>query len=136
LASEGLHEPQELLDEATIDHHRAMTSLCEELQAIDWYDQRVRATSDDSLAAILAYNRDDEKEHAAMALEWLRRRDVALDANLRKFLFTSGPITQLGDSADGVSAGASAGASGGASGPADSDASGSLGIGSLKGALR
>jgi uncharacterized protein len=128
LASEGLHEPQELLDEATIDHHRAMTSLCEELEAIDWYDQRVRATSDESLAAILAYNRDDEKEHAAMALEWLRRRDVALDANLRKFLFTSGPITQLGDSADGVSAGAS--------GAAASDASGSLGIGSLKGALR
>jgi uncharacterized protein len=132
LASEGLHEPQELLDEATIDHHRAMTSLCEELEAIDWYDQRVRATSDESLAAILAYNRDDEKEHAAMPLEWLRRRDVALDANLRKFLFTSGPITQLGDSADGASDGASAGASG----PVVSDASGSLGIGSLKGALR
>ena len=125
LASEGLHEPQELLDEATIDHHRAMTSLCEELSAIDWYDQRVRATSDQSLAAVLAYNRDDEKEHAAMALEWLRRRDVALDANLRKFLFTSGPITELGDQAED-----------GASDPADPDASGSLGIGSLKGALR
>ena len=128
MASEGLHEPQELLDEATIDHHRAMTSLCEELEAIDWYDQRVRATSDESLAAILAHNRDDEKEHAAMALEWLRRRDVALDANLRKFLFTSGPITALGDGADGASAGVSD--------PAVSDASGSLGIGSLKGALR
>ncbi len=129
MASEGLHEPEELLDEATIDHHRAMTSLCEELEAIDWYDQRVRATADESLAAILAYNRDDEKEHAAMALEWLRRRDVALDANLRKFLFTSGPITGLGDGADD-------GASGGASGPVDPDASGSLAIGSLKGALR
>ena len=90
LASEGFHEPLELLDEATVDHHRAMTSLCEELEAIDWYDQRVKATSDESLAAVLAYNRDDEKEHAAMALEWLRRRDPALDANLRKFLFTSG----------------------------------------------
>ncbi len=76
-----------------------LTSLCEELEAIDWYDQRVRATSDESLAAVLAYNRDDEKEHAAMALEWLRRRDVALDANLRKFLFTSGPITEIGDGA-------------------------------------
>ena len=128
MASEGLHEPQELLDEATIDHHRAMTSLCEELAAIDWYDQRVRATSDQSLAAILAYNRDDEKEHAAMALEWLRRRDVALDANLRKFLFTSGPITALGDGNDSASAGVSDSAA--------SDASGSLGIGSLKGALR
>ena len=67
MASEGFHEPLELLDEATVDHHRAMTSLGEELEAIDWYDQRVQATSDESLAAILAYNRDDEKEHASMA---------------------------------------------------------------------
>jgi hypothetical protein len=125
LASEGLHEPQELLDEAAIDHHRAMTSLCEELDAIDWYDQRVRATSDESLAAVLAYNRDDEKEHAAMALEWLRRRDVALDANLRKFLFTSGPITEVGERAID-----------GGSDSATPDAPGSLGIGSLKGAPR
>ena len=97
MASEGFHEPLELLDEATVDHHRAMTSLCEELEAIDWYDQRVKATADASLAAILAHNRDDEKEHAAMALEWLRRRDSALDAQLRKFLFTSVPVTEVGD---------------------------------------
>ena len=87
MASEGFHEPLDLLDEATFDYHRAMTSLCEELEAIDWYHQRVVATSDESLAAVLAYNRDDEKEHAAMALEWLRRRDTALDRQLRKFLF-------------------------------------------------
>lgn len=128
MASEGFHEPLELLDAATVDHHRAMTSLCEELEAIDWYDQRVRATSDESLAAVLAYNRDDEKEHAAMALEWLRRRDTALDANLRKFLFTSGPITEVGDEAPDGGSGAASGAS--------SDASGSLGIGSLKGSVR
>jgi len=129
VASEGFHEPLELLDEATVDHHRAMTSLCEELEAIDWYDQRVKATSDESLAAVLAYNRDDEKEHAAMALEWLRRRDPALDANLRKFLFTSGPITEVGDEGpDGGGTGAGAG------GP--DPAGGSLGIGSLKGAVR
>ena len=127
MASEGFHEPLDLLDEAAVDHHRAMTSLCEELEAIDWYDQRVRATSDESLAAVLAYNRDDEKEHAAMALEWLRRRDVALDANLRKFLFTSGPITEIGEAPDGGSAAASG---------SSSDASGSLSIGSLKGAAR
>jgi ferritin-like protein len=128
LASEGFHEPLELLDEATVDRHRAMTSLCEELEAIDWYDQRVKATSDESLAAVLAYNRDDEKEHAAMALEWLRRRDPALDANLRKFLFTSAPITELGDE------GADSDADGG---PAlSAGGSGSLGIGSLKGAVR
>ena len=125
MASEGFHEPLELLDETTVDHHRAMTSLCEELEAIDWYDQRVKATSDESLAAVLAYNRDDEKEHAAMALEWLRRRDPALDANLRKFLFTSGPITELGVEGPG----------GDADGGPD-PAAGSLGIGSLKGAVR
>ncbi len=76
MASEGFHEPLELLDEATLDYHRAMQSLGEELEAIDWYDQRVKATTDESLAAVLSYNRDDEKEHAAMALEWLRRRDT------------------------------------------------------------
>jgi uncharacterized protein len=128
MASEGLHEDADLLDEATVDHHRAMTSLREELEAIDWYDQRVRATSDDSLAAVLAYNRDDEKEHAAMTLEWLRRRDPALDKQLRKFLFTTTePITEVG-SGDGA-------AEADGDGPAPG-ASGSLGIGSLKGVDR
>jgi len=123
MASEGLHEPLDLLDEATVDHHRAMTSLCEELEAIDWYDQRVKATSDDSLAAVLAHNRDDEKEHAAMTLEWLRRRDPALDTQLRKFLFSTEPITEVGAGADGDAPPARGGL-------------GSLGIGSLKGVER
>ena len=96
MASEGLHEQRELLGEETVDYHRAMTSLGEELEAIDWYDQRVNATSDASLAAVLAHNRDDEKEHAAMTLEWIRRRDPAFDAELRKFLFTTEPITEVG----------------------------------------
>ncbi len=120
MASEGFHEPLNLLDEAALDYHRAMSSLCEELEAIDWYHQRVQATSDESLAAILAYNRDDEKEHAAMALEWLRRRDDALDTQLRKFLFTSGPVPQVGAEAEESAA----------------EQSGSLGIGSLKEAVR
>ncbi|MGP0030854.1 MAG: encapsulin-associated ferritin-like protein [Acidimicrobiales bacterium] len=125
MGSEGLHEPLGLLDDAAVDHHRALTSLCEELDAIDWYDQRVRATDDTSLAAVLAYNRDDEKEHAAMVLEWLRRRDPALDANLRTYLFTSEPITELGAGA-------------GATGATDPGSPGtaSLGIGSLKAAAR
>jgi uncharacterized protein len=97
LASEGFHEPLDRLDEAALDYHRAMSSLCEELEAIDWYDQRVKATSDESLAAVLAYNRDDEKEHAAMALEWVRRQDPALDAQLRQYLFTTGPIVSVED---------------------------------------
>ena len=93
MAHEGLHEAAALLDEATIDRHRAITSLIEEFEAIDWYDQRVQATRDPEVAAILAHNRDDEKEHAAMALEWIRRQDPALDVQLRLYLFTSGPIT-------------------------------------------
>jgi uncharacterized protein len=120
LASEGFHEPLELLGEASLDYHRAMTSLCEELEAIDWYDQRVQATSDESLAEVLAYNRDDEKEHASMLLEWLRRRDGAFDTQLRKFLFSSGPITTVGEDVA----------------PAASGGAGSLGIGSLKGCAR
>jgi ferritin-like protein len=122
MASEGLHEPASQLDEAVVDHHRAMTSLCEELEAIDWYDQRAKATSDPSLAAVLTYNRDDEKEHAAMLLEWLRRRDPVLDANLGQFLFTSPPIPEVGS------------ISGDTEAAKVPHGSGSLGIGSLKGA--
>ncbi len=95
MGSEGLHEPAELLGEATIDRHRAFTSLIEELEAVDWYDQRVHATNDSSLADILAHNRDEEKEHASMTLEWLRRRDPALDAHLRTYLFTTEPVTEV-----------------------------------------
>lgn len=99
MAHEGLHEAADSLDEATIDRHRAIVSLIEEFEAIDWYDQRVKATRNPELAAILAHNRDDEKEHAAMTLEWIRRQDPALDKQLRLYLFTTEPITELeGDS--------------------------------------
>ena len=121
MASEGLHEPGELIGEATIDRHRAITSLKEELEAVDWYDQRVAATRDASLAAVLAHNRDEEKEHAAMTLEWLRRHDAVIDKQLRTYLFTEAPVTEveaIAEAADGA-----------AGGPSD----GSLGIGSLKG---
>ena len=88
--SAGLHEPEDRLTPETIDRHRAIVSIAEELEAIDWYDQRVAATSDPELAAVLAHNRDEEKEHAAMTLEWLRRHDPVLDRHLRTYLFTSG----------------------------------------------
>ncbi|HMD45297.1 MAG TPA: ferritin-like domain-containing protein [Acidimicrobiales bacterium] len=115
--SAGLHESADDLSADVVDRHRANTSLQEELEAIDWYDQRVAATGDEELAAVLSHNRDDEKEHAAMTLEWLRRRDPALDEQLRKYLFTSGAITAL------------------ERGPADGGAAdGSLGIGGLRGA--
>lgn len=92
MTSEGFHEPLEKLRPQTLDHHRAIVSLMEELEAVDWYDQRVDATDDESLAEILAHNRDEEKEHAAMLLEWLRRHDPVLDKNLRTYLFTEGSI--------------------------------------------
>jgi ferritin-like protein len=95
MGSEGLHEPREQLDPATIDRHRAITSIMEELEAVDWYDQRVAATDDSSLAAVLAHNRDEEKEHFAMTLEWLRRHDPEIDRHLRTYLFTEGSITEI-----------------------------------------
>lgn len=94
MGSEGLHEPESRLDPGTIERHRANVSLKEELEAIDWYDQRADASEDDDLREVLRHNRDDEKEHAAMNLEWLRRHDPALDEQLRLYLFTEGPITE------------------------------------------
>ncbi|MET0489293.1 MAG: ferritin-like domain-containing protein [Acidimicrobiales bacterium] len=101
MASEGLHESVEKLSAETIDYHRAMVSLMEELEAVDWYNQRVDATDDEDLAAVLAHNRDEEKEHAAMTLEWLRRRDPKLDQQLRTYLFSDGPITEVEEEAEG-----------------------------------
>src|SRR4051812_37910000 len=113
-ASDTLHE--ENLPDDVVDRHRAIVSIMEELEAVDWYDQRVTATGDAELAAILGHNRDEEKEHAAMTLEWLRRRDPALDEQLRRYLFTEGSITAKEDEA-----------------AADDDAgSGSLGVGDLR----
>jgi ferritin-like protein len=83
------------MDPATIDLHRALRSVMEELEAIDWYGQRVDATSDPTLAAVLAHNRDEEKEHAAMVIEWLRRNDATFARHLRTYLFTEDPITEI-----------------------------------------
>jgi ferritin-like protein len=88
MANEGYHEPIEELSDETRDMHRAITSLMEELEAVDWYNQRVDACKDDELKAILEHNRDEEKEHAAMVLEWIRRRDPKFDGELRGYLFT------------------------------------------------
>lgn len=117
-SSATLHESPETLGSEAIDRHRATVSIMEELEAIDWYDQRAIATADAELCAILEHNRDDEKEHAAMALEWLRRHDPALDAQLRRYLFTEGSITATEDEAE-------------ADGNGDVG-SGSLGIGSMR----
>ena len=101
MASEGYHEPIDRLNEEVMDRHRAITSLMEELEAVDWYDQRIAATRDQELADILAHNRDEEKEHAAMVLEWLRRRDDKLDEHLRTYLFTDKPVVEVEEEAEG-----------------------------------
>lgn len=92
MANEGYHEPIEELSAETRDMHRAITSLMEELEAIDWYNQRVDACNDEELKQILIHNRDEEKEHAAMVLEWIRRKDATLSKELKDYLFTQDPI--------------------------------------------
>lgn len=94
MANEGYHEPLDKLSPETLDMHRAISSLMEELEAVDWYNQRVDACTDPELKEILAHNRDEEKEHAAMVLEWIRRRDPRMDHELRDALFKTGPITK------------------------------------------
>lgn len=93
MANEGYHEPVEELSDESRDMHRAIISLMEELEAIDWYQQRIDACKNKELAGILAHNRDEEKEHAAMVLEWIRRRDAKFDAELRDYLFTDKRLT-------------------------------------------
>jgi uncharacterized protein len=91
-AHEGLHEPAQALTPQTLDMHRAIVSLIEELEAVDWYQQRVDACRDPELKAILAHNRDEEKEHAAMVLEWIRRHDPRFSKELKEYLFTEKPL--------------------------------------------
>ncbi|RUO45318.1 encapsulin-associated ferritin-like protein [Idiomarina aquatica] len=88
MANEGYHEPYELLSDETRDMHRAIISLMEELEAVDWYNQRIDVCKDEELKAVLVHNRDEEKEHAAMMLEWIRRKDPKFDEELKDYLFT------------------------------------------------
>jgi ferritin-like protein len=94
MANEGYHEPIDELSDETRDMHRAITSLMEELEAVDWYNQRVDACKDKELAAILAHNRYEEKEHAAMVLEWIRRMDPTFSKELKEYLFTTKSLSQ------------------------------------------
>ncbi|MDP2260548.1 MAG: ferritin [Caulobacter sp.] len=93
MSSEGLHVPREKLKPKTLLQHYAITSLIEELEAVDWYRQRADDCEDEELRAILLHNAAEELEHAAMALEWLRRSDPETDKNLREYLFKEGSIT-------------------------------------------
>jgi len=118
MSSETLHEDPSQLGPEIVDTHRAIVSLMEELEAVDWYNQRQAATTDPELKEILAHNRDEEKEHAMMVLEWLRRRDAKLGEMIGTYLNTTGNIIHVEAAATGAEGG----------GASD----GSLGIGSLK----
>jgi ferritin-like protein len=126
MSSESYHEPIELLSDETKNTHRAIVSLKEELEAIDWYQQRAEACTDPELRAVLVHNKNEEVEHAMMTLEWLRRNVPVFDTNIDMYLKSSGPITEVEEMATG----------GGEGGPKKGSStihSPSLGIGSLKG---
>lgn len=129
-SSATLHE--EGLKPATVDRHRAIVSLMEELEAVDWYDQRVEAATDEELKALLAHNRDEEKEHAVMMLEWLRRNDPGFDENLRTYLFAKGPILDVEEAGKAAEVAGNKKDGAGESSAKSTKGDGSLGIGSLK----
>jgi ferritin-like protein len=123
MASEGYHEASDLLSERTRNMHRAIVSLKEELEAIDWYQQRAEACSDQQLKDVLLHNKNEEIEHAMMLLEWIRRHDDDFAERMKTYLFTEAPITGIEKAAEGAADGGAAGAA-----PA-----GTLGIGALRG---
>jgi ferritin-like protein len=126
MSSESLHEAVELLSDDTKNMHRAIVSLKEELEAVDWYQQRAEACTDAELRAVLTHNKNEEIEHAMMVLEWIRRHQPNFDQNIQTYINTKGSILEV-EAAKGDSAGG-----GGSAGKSSST---SLGIGSLKGGL-
>ncbi|MGB4408098.1 MAG: ferritin-like domain-containing protein [Sphaerochaeta sp.] len=115
-------EPYDAIDEKTRDISRAISSLGEELDAIDWYNQRVNTTTDQDLKDVMAHNRDEEIEHAVMAFEWLRRNVAGFDENMKTYLFTEGSLLEVEGQATGAE---------GSTAPADPKAGG-MSIGNLK----
>lgn len=103
MASDNLHAPRERLTKETIAMHQAITSLMEELEAVDWYRQRADDCDDKALKAILLHNMKEEIEHAAMALEWIRRNSPDFDKELKEYLFSEGDIIAKENAADGKS---------------------------------
>jgi uncharacterized protein len=125
MSSETYHEPMELLSEETRNMHRAIVSLKEELEAVDWYQQRAEACSDDELRGVLVHNKNEEIEHAMMNLEWIRRHSEVFDANIKTYVGAKGPILAVEQKKAAEAAGGGSASS--------ASTSNSLGIGSLKG---
>ena len=125
MSSEGYHEPIELLSEETKNLHRAIVSLVEELEAVDWYNQRAEACDDSQLKAVLMHHRNEEIEHALMNLEWIRRHESVFDRHMSTYLFAKGDIT-------GIEAATKGGAQAEGTEQAASPSDGSLNVGSLR----
>lgn len=125
MSSEALHEPPDLLSEKTKNLHRAIVSLIEELEAVDWYTQRAEACSDAELKGVLIHHRNEEIEHAMMNLEWIRRNESAFDERMHTFLFKSEEILKIEEAEK-------AGASGEAAGGGGQTGGRTLGVGSLR----
>lgn len=100
------HEPAGELSPETRNYARALHSLQEEVEAIDWYAQRIGPSTDPELAQVLRHNMEEEMEHAAMALEWLRRNMDGWDEPLRTYLFTSRPLLEVEEAAEAEDSGA------------------------------
>jgi uncharacterized protein len=101
MSSESYHAPLNLLSEYTRNLHRAIVSLCEELEAVDWYQQRAEACSDEELRGVITHNKNEEIEHAMMNLEWIRRNCPVFDANIKKYIGSTGSITAVESSGAG-----------------------------------
>lgn len=123
MASEGFHEAEGKLSQETKDAHRALVSLQEELEAIDWYRQRADVADNADLRAVLLHNMSEEVEHACMLLEWLRRNVQLFDKNLKKYLFKEAPITDIEEEATGETE----------AGSVQEDGRASLTVGTMKG---
>ena len=131
MSHEGLHEPAELLGEGTRNLHRALVSLIEELEAIDWYQQRADACTDAALKAVLLHNRNEEVEHGMMTLEWLRRNDATFDKFTRRYLFKDADIIEIEKASEAAEDQAEPKGEAAETTPTNKD--GSLGIRSLRG---
>ena len=92
---DNYHEPHKELSKETRDYVRALISMKEEIEAVDWYQQRMDTASDKQLKKILKHNRDEEIEHTCMLLEWLRRNMEGWDEQLKRYLFTNTDILKV-----------------------------------------
>src|SRR5690348_2198726 len=94
------HEDYSQMSEEARNFSRAIKSVQEELEAVDWYNQRAEATTDKQLRKIIEHNRDEEIEHAIMSLEWLRRNNAKFNEHMKTYLFTSADILEIEEEAE------------------------------------